>query len=216
MVSAGDSAALRGRPVEFTFLLPRAPFLMAAEARNDSSDHTAPDAERSAGTSNLDPESQRSIRERVTQLVFSGDPRRFDEFVRVLSEATPAGVEVILRGSSVTGQKWRSDEPFDGEGPGTSDLDVTFVGGDMVTLFREFHIPGIHSVPLSKEHPFASPALGSLRERLCTMTRRAVNLQATTSLVQYLRDVVMDQPYLVLLKKPEADEAGIRTTSDDE
>jgi hypothetical protein len=33
-----------------------------------------------------------------------------------------------------------------------------------------------------------------------------VNLQATTSLVQYLRDVVMDQPYLVLIDKPKTDE----------
>jgi hypothetical protein len=165
---------------------------------------------------NPDPESQRSIRERVTRLAFGGDPLRFDDFVRVLSEATPAGVEVILRGSSVTGHKWGSDEPFDAEGPGTSDLDVTFVGGDMVTLFREFHIPGIHSVPLSDAHPFASPPLGALRKQLCAMVQRPVNLQATTSLVQYLRDVIMDQPYLVLLKRPAADEAGISTTSHDD
>jgi hypothetical protein len=76
----------------------------------------------------------------------------------------------------------------------------------MVSLFREFHIPGIHSAPLSEAHPFASTALGPLRQRLCEMTGRAVNLQATTSLVQYLRDVAMDQPYLVLLKKPKAEE----------
>jgi hypothetical protein len=152
-------------------------------------------------------ESQHSIRERVTRLAFDADPARYDEFVRVLSEATPAGVEVILRGSAVTGHKWGSDEPFDAEGPGTSDLDVTFVGGSMVSLFREFHIPEIHSVPLSEQHPFASPALGALRKRLCAMTRRSVTLQATTSLVQYLRDVVMDQPYLVLLKKPDDDDA---------
>jgi hypothetical protein len=189
---------------------------MSAEARNNASDRNTPDAELGAQTGNLDPDSQRSIRERVTQLAFGGDPARFNDFVRVLSEATPAGVEVILRGSSVTGHKWASDEPFDGEGPGTSDLDVTFVGGDMVTLFREFHIPGIHSAPLSEAHPFASPALGSLRKQLCAMTHRAVNLQATTSLVQYLRDVVMDQPYLVLLKKPEAGEARIANTSPDD
>ena len=150
-------------------------------------------------------ESQDQIRERVTRLAFGGDPRRFDEFVRVLDEATPDGVDVILRGSSVTGHKHGSDEPFDHDGPGTSDLDVTFVGGDMVMLFREFHIPGIHSVPLSEQHPFASPQLGPLRQRLCEMTGRPVNLQATTSLVQYARDVTMAQPYLVLLKKPKAD-----------
>ena len=65
-----------------------------------------------------DPDSQREIRERVMRLVFGGDQRRFDEFLRVLSDATPDGVEVILRGSSVTGHKFGSDEPFDGEGPG--------------------------------------------------------------------------------------------------
>lgn len=153
-------------------------------------------------------EDQRTIRERVIRLAFGGDERRYDEFVRVLDEATPPGVEVILRGSAVTGHKWHSDEPFDADGPGTSDLDVTFVGGDMVTLFRDFHIPGVHSAPLSEAHPFASPALGPLRKRLCEMMGRPVNLQATTSLVQYLRDVVMDQPYLVLLEKPDGDDAG--------
>src|SRR6266550_2388578 len=106
---------------------------MATDARRD-------DASRDAQPSNEGSETQQRIRERVTQLAFGGDVARFDDFVRVLREATPAGVEVILRGSAVTGHKFGSDEPFDGDGPGTSDLDVTFVGGDMVTLFREFHI----------------------------------------------------------------------------
>ena len=163
------------------------------------------DVDLEAQAKGLDPGTQREIRERVTKLAFGGDPGRFEEFLNVLGEATPDGVDVILRGSAVTGHKWGSDEPFDADGPGTSDLDVTFVGNDMVTLFREFHIPGIHSVPLSEEHPFASPPLAPLRKRLCAMTNRAVNLQATTSLVQYLRDVTMDQPYLLLLKKPESD-----------
>jgi hypothetical protein len=156
----------------------------------------------------LDPAGQEEIRERVTKLAFCGDSKQFDEFVNALSESTPDGVDIILRGSAVTGHKWGSDEPFDAAGPGTSDLDVTFVGGDMVMLFNEFHIPGIHSVPLSEEHPFAAPSLGTLRERLCSMTKRPVNLQATTSLVQYVRDVVMDQPYLVLRKSPEAEESS--------
>jgi hypothetical protein len=149
-----------------------------------------------------EPDSQEKIRDRVIQLVFAGDRSRFDEFVDALREATPDDVHVILRGSAVTGHKWGSDEPFDAAGPGTSDLDITFVGGSMVMLFREFHIPGIHSVPLSEQHPFASPPLAPLRARLGAMTRRAVNLQATTSLVQYLRDLAMDQPYLVLVGKP--------------
>ena len=150
-------------------------------------------------------EDQEAIRERVVRLVFGGDERRFAEFLQVLSDATPPGVDVILRGSAVTGHTWMSDEPFDADGPGMSDLDVTFVGGSMVALFREFHIPGIHSAPLSEAHPFASPALGPLRKRLCAMTGRPVNLQSTTSLVQFARDVLMNQPYLVLLQKPSDD-----------
>lgn len=175
---------------------------MHDEPDNAASEQNATDDE----SNKLDPESQREMRDRVIRLVFGGDENSFNEFVRVLADATPDGVEVILRGSAVMGHKWHSDEPFDGDGPGTSDLDVTFVGGDMVMLFRDFHIPGVHSAPLSDEHPFASTALSPLRERLCEMAHRPVNLQATTSLVQYVRDVVMDQPYLVLLKKPDVEE----------
>ena len=183
---------------EQSILSPVSRQLMSDAARNEAPAENTEDA--------LEPEGQREIRERVTQLAFGGDANRFDEFVGVIDEATPDGVDVILRGSAVTGHKWGSDEPFDADGPGTSDLDVTFVGGDMVMLFREFHIPGVHSVPLSEEHPFASPALGPLRERLCARVQRPVNLQATTSLVQSVRDATMDQPYLVLLKKPKVDE----------
>ena len=177
---------------------------MTDAPRTDAPDEKPSDDE----LDNLDPEAQQTIRDRVTRLAFGGDPQRFEEFRTVLGEATPDGVEVILRGSAITGHKWGSDEPFDADGPGTSDLDVTFVGGDMVMLFKDFHIPGIHSVPLSEAHPYASSALGPLRQRLCEMTKRPVNLQATTSLVQYLRDVIMDQPYLVLLKKPKTEEVS--------
>ena len=173
---------------------------MSAEPRDDASNSESPRAESS--------EDPRVLCQRVIQLAFGGDSRRFEEFVNALAEETPAGAQVILRGSAVTGHKWKTGDPFDADGPGTSDLDVTFVGGDMVTLFREFHISGLHSAPLSDAHPFASPALGPLRKRLCAMTGRPVNLQATTSLVQFARDVLMSQPYLVLLKKPKADDAA--------
>jgi hypothetical protein len=179
---------------------------MSDEAGNEASDRDTREIESGEQADTADAESQRQIRERVIKLAFGGDPQRFDEFVRVLSDATPAGVDVILRGSAVTGHQFGSEEPFDADGPGTSDLDVTFVGGDMVTLFRDFHIPGIHSAPLSEAHPFASLALAPLRQRLSAMTHRAVNLQATTSLVQYLRNMAMDQPYLLLLKKPKDEE----------
>jgi hypothetical protein len=180
--------------------------MTSTEAAGDLPERQRAAAPRDGATFDADTSDQETIRQRVIALAFGGDARRYDEFVRVLGEQTPAGVQVILRGSAVTGHKWMSDLPFDADGPGTSDLDVTFVGGDMVSLFREFHIPGLHSAPLSDAHPFAAPALGPLRKRLCAMVGRPVNIQATTSLVQFLRDVVMDQPYLVLLKKPADDD----------
>jgi len=135
---------------------------MTTDASPDSAAEP-PAAEVPDRTGYLDAESQRKMRDCVIQLAFQGDTARFDEFVRVLSDATPPGVEVILRGSSIMGHKWHHpEEPFDHDGPGTSDLDVTFVGGNMIMLFHEYHIPGIHSVPLSDEHPFASSALGAI------------------------------------------------------
>lgn len=189
---------------------------MTGESRIAHGDATTPETEFTARADSLDPESQRKIREQVIHLAFEGDERLFDEFVHILREATPDDVDVILRGSAITGHKWGTDEPFDAKGRGSSDLDVTLVGGDMVTLFREFHIPAIHSVPLSEEHPFAAPALGTLRKRLCAIAQRPVNIQATTSLVQYVRDMIMDQPYLVLLSRSESDEPGRTTGGSDD
>jgi hypothetical protein len=172
----------------------------SSEPKNSSREPADSDSESPA-------EDQGTLRARVIRLVFGGDQGRYDEFLQVLGDSTPDGVQVILRGSAVTGHKFKTGEPFDHDGPGTSDMDVTFVGGDMVSLFRDFHIPGVHSAPLSEAHPYASTALFPLRQRLCEMTGRAVNLQATASLVQYLRDVTMYQPYLVLLDKRKDEEA---------
>jgi hypothetical protein len=189
------------QPASFTTDVPMPP-----ESRGKTSDLERPDPAPAVAPNDSDAGDQDTIRERVTRLAFGGDPRRFAQFVDMLAEATAEGAEVILRGSAVTGHKWHSEEPFDADGLGTSDLDVTFVGGGMVALFQDFHIPGIHSAPFGEAHPYAAPALGDLRKRLTSFAGRPVNLQATTSLVQFVRDVVMDQPYLVLLKKPAADD----------
>src|SRR5689334_1507174 len=146
---------------------------MSENSRIQSSEGNESDTRSDFNANASDLVSQQEIRDRVIRLVFGGDAERYEEFVGVLRDATPPDVDVILRGSAVTGHKFGTDEPFDADGPGTSDLDVTFVGGDMVMLFREFHIPAVHSVPLSEEHPFASPSLAPLRKRLCEMVGRA-------------------------------------------
>ena len=140
--------------------------------------------------------------------VFGGDRGRYEEFVDVVRTAVPPNVSVIVRGSSVTGERHADGAPFDADGPGTSDIDLTFVGGEMVKLYDSFHIPGIHSVPYGEDHPDAAPALAPLREKLCGLVGRHVNIQATTDLVQYVRDVTMNQPYLVLLERRDTGDAA--------
>ena len=140
---------------------------------------------------------------RLIELAFSNDQSLFDEFISHLREVTPEDGSVILRGSAVTGYRWADNAPFDADGPGSSDLDVTFVGGGMLARWDEFYIPGLHTVPLSEEHPDACRELQALRGELCRLAGRPVNLQATTSLVQFVRDVTMDQPWVELIENRE-------------
>ena len=152
-------------------------------------------------------ESNDAIRERVIRLAFGGDRAAYDHFVGTLREAIPPDVAVILRGSAVTGVRWEDGAKFDADGPGTSDLDLTLIGGGMVKHFDVFYIPGLHSAPLSDEHPDASVTFLPLRHALTEIAGRPVNIQATADFVQYLRDVVMSQPYFTMIGKAKAGSA---------
>lgn len=143
-------------------------------------------------------------RRNVVRLAFGGSEARLDAFVRLVCEAIPPGTGVVLRGSAVTGVRWKDQAPFDADGPGTSDLDLTLVGGDeLLGLYTVtgFYVPGIHSRPLSEKDPDIAPDLVPLRERLIAMVGRPVNIQATRDFVMYLRGELMGQPYLVLVDK---------------
>ena len=143
-------------------------------------------------------------RDNVVRLAFGGSREKFDEFVRHVREAIPEGTCVVLRGSAVTGQRWKDGAPFDGDGPGTSDLDLTLVGGDeVIGLFSVtgFWVPGMHSRPLSDKDPDIAPDLVPLRQRLMDMVGRPVNIQASRDVVLYFRGELMGQPYLVLIDK---------------
>ena len=145
-------------------------------------------------------------RENVIRLAFGGDRARYEAFVRAVREAIPEGTGVILRGSAVTGQRWKDGAPFDVDGPGTSDLDLTLVGGDEVmALFKltGFFVPGVHSRPLSDEDPDIAPDLVPLRARLIDIARRPVNIQGSRDAVIYFRGELLGQPYLTLIEKPE-------------
>jgi hypothetical protein len=145
--------------------------------------------------------SEAQKRENVTRLAFGGDPRRFEAFCDTVREAIPPGTAVVLRGSAVTGERWKDGSPFDADGPGTSDLDLTLVGDQVLGSFNVtgFYVPGVHTIPLSDEHPDIAPDLVPLRRRLMEMVQRPVNIQGTRDFVMYLRGDLLGQPYLTLI-----------------
>ena len=160
-----------------------------------------PEEQAERSTAELSAEEKRS---NVVRLAFGGNQGAFEEFVRTVQQAIPPGTGVILRGSAVTGFRWKDGAPFDADGPGTSDLDLTLVGGDEVMALYKvtgFFVPGVHSRPLSDEDPDIAPALVPLRERLMEMVRRPVNIQGSRDAVIYFRGELLGQPYLTLVDK---------------
>jgi hypothetical protein len=147
--------------------------------------------------------SEHEMRHRLVRLVFGGHPRGLDEFCRAVREAIPADTAAVLRGSAVTGYRHGDRAPFDADGPGTSDLDLTLVGPKIVDLYSAFWIPGINSKPLSDEDPDICPALVPLRRRLMDMVGRPVNIQGTKDWILFVREHLMGQPYLTLVGKVE-------------
>jgi len=142
-------------------------------------------------------------RANVLRLAFGGDNERFEQFCRLIRQEIPEGTRVVLRGSAVTGQRWKDGAPFDSDGPGTSDLDLTLVGDEAIALFKPtgFFVPGVHSRPVSEEDPDIAPSLIPLREALMVLAGRPVNVQASRDVVIRLRGDLLDQPYLTLIDK---------------
>ncbi len=149
------------------------------------------------------------IRERIVRLGFDGDQRRYDEFCECMRAELPKGTGVALRGSVLTAQRWEDGAPFDADGHGTSDLDVTLIGSRVMDCWDEdaFYIPVLHTKPLGDKDPLIAPTLNPLRERLQQMVGRPVNFQATSNIILYARDVLMDQPYFTIIEAAEEEEA---------
>lgn len=144
-------------------------------------------------------------RRNVIRCVFGGDPNRFEEFVDVLRAGIPEKTGAVLRGSAVTGERWKDGAPFDADGAGTSDMDITLVGDEAIGLFTVtgFFVPGLHSRPLSDEDPDIAPPLCALRADLMALAGRPVNIQATRDIVMFFRGEILGQPYLTLIDKSE-------------
>ena len=157
------------------------------------------------GRSTTDELTNDQKRENLIRVAFGGNAGKFNEFVEAVRETIPPGTGVVLRGSAVTGERWKDGAPFDADGPGTSDLDLTLVGDEVLKFYKVtgFWVPGIHSRPLSDEDPDIAPDLVPLRERLMTMVNRPVNIQASRDVVMYFRGELVGQPYLTLIERSE-------------
>lgn len=151
--------------------------------------------------------SDNEIRSRIITLGFGGDERLFIAFYKKLQQGLPKGTGIILRGSVVTNKRHEDGAPFDSQGKSTSDLDVTVVGDEVMEMWDPgaFYIPGLHTKPLCDKDPDIAPGLNPLRESLQKLVGRPVNIQATSSLVLYGRDVLFGEPYFVVI--PAGEEA---------
>jgi hypothetical protein len=149
--------------------------------------------------------SEEEMRANLLRLAFDGDEAKLQRFLAELVVVLPKDTAGVMRGSSVTGVRWEDGAPFDAEGPGTSDLDLTLVGGEVVQWFDPdaFYISGVHSKPLCDENPDAAPRLVPLRATLTELVGRPVNIQATKDWIMFLREHLMGQPYLTLIGKIE-------------
>jgi hypothetical protein len=147
------------------------------------------------------------VRARIVRLGFGGDESRFEKFCETMRGGLPQGTGVALRGSVVTAERWENGAPFDADGRGTSDLDVTLVGGEVMKFWDDeaYYIPALHTKPLSDKDPQLAPSLNPLREELQRIAGRPVAFQATSNLILFARDVLFGQPYHTIIEAGEED-----------
>jgi hypothetical protein len=131
---------------------------------------------------------------------FDGDPARLRRFVSALEPALPPETTIALRGSAVAGRAYKSGEPFDGDGPRTSDLDVVLIGDPVVDLWvpEAQLLGGINTLPLWDGAAWVAPGLDGARRCAQEIAGRPVSIQAMAAWFLELRTVVQGQPYVVL------------------
>jgi hypothetical protein len=132
---------------------------------------------------------------------FDGDLDRFARFMAALQAGMPAGTRLVLRGSAVQGVSYKTGEPFDAKGPGTSDLDIVLLGEEAMGAWapEAFYLPGVNTQPLYDEAPdIATPALERARAAAQAVAGRPVALQAMARWFLDLRSGLQGTPYVVL------------------
>ena len=145
------------------------------------------------------------ILERIVALGFDGDWQLYEGFCEKLKAGLPEGTGVALRGSVVTNERYEDGRPFDAKGERTSDLDVTLIGENARAMWKDdaYYIPALHTKPLGDKDPDIAPALNPLRLELQEMVKRPVNIQATADFIMFVRDVLLGQPYYMIIESEE-------------
>ena len=145
------------------------------------------------------------ILERIVALGFDGDWELYEKFCEKLKAGLPKGTGVALRGSVVTNERYEDGRPFDAKGERTSDLDVTLIGEEARAMWKDdaYYIPALHTKPLGDKDPDIAPALNPLRVRLQEMVGRPVNIQATADFIMFVRDVLLGQPFYMIIESEE-------------
>ena len=158
------------------------------------------------GTKSVSDMTDEQVEDRITKLAFDGDALRFREFCARLKAGLPEGTGIAFRGSVVTNQRYEDGTPYDSNGRGTSDLDVTLIGNKVMEFWNDdaYYIPALHTKPLCDDDPGVAPALNPLREELQKLAGRPVAFQATANFILYTRDVLFKEAYYTLLEPQEA------------
>ena len=149
--------------------------------------------------------SDAAILDRIIELGFDGDWELYKRFCEKLREGLPENTGVALRGSVVTNERYEDSRPFDAKGENTSDLDVTLIGDEARAMWNDdaYYIPALHTKPLGDKAPDIAPALNPLRVELQEMVGRPVNIQATANFIMFVRDVLMNQPFYMIIQPEE-------------
>jgi hypothetical protein len=131
---------------------------------------------------------------------FRGDLALFGRFLATLKPGLPEDTRLILRGSAVVGASFRSGEPFDAHGPGTSDLDLVVLGDEAMALWsaEAFYFPGVNTLPLHDEARWVAPSLDPVRSEAQRIIGRPISIQAMVPWFLELRAALQGQPHIVL------------------
>jgi hypothetical protein len=138
--------------------------------------------------------------EELVGRAFDGEWDRYGEFVATLRTGLPADTRIVVRGSAVQGESYKSGDAFDARGLRTSDLDVVLLGEAAMSLWRPdaFYLAGVNTIPLDDDAPWVAPDLEPTREAAQAIARRPVAIQAMAPWFLELRSALQGTPFLLL------------------